>query len=88
MPPAALAQPTPESEALAAKLKEWRMTEARRLGVPAYVVLHDRALNAVALRRPANPNQLLAIDGIGPAKVEKFGEAILSLCGATKSAAR
>ena len=88
MPPAALAQPTPESEALAAKLKEWRMTEARRLGVPAYVVLHDRALNAVALTRPANPNQLLAIDGIGPAKVEKFGEAILSLCGATKSAAR
>jgi hypothetical protein len=30
--------------------------------------------------RPKNPNQLLAIDGIGPAKVDKFGEAILGLC--------
>ncbi|MGH9590833.1 MAG: RecQ family ATP-dependent DNA helicase, partial [Terracidiphilus sp.] len=37
-------QPTPDSEALAGKLKEWRAAEAKRLGVPAYVVLHDRAL--------------------------------------------
>ncbi|HEV2134215.1 MAG TPA: ATP-dependent DNA helicase RecQ [Terracidiphilus sp.] len=88
MPLAAPPQPTRESEALAAKLKEWRTIEARRLGVPPYIVLQDRALNAVALAKPANPNQLLAIDGIGPAKVEKFGEAILSLCGAAKSAAR
>ena len=44
------------------------------------MVLHDRALMAVAQRCPRNPNQLLAIDGIGPAKVEKFGEALLALC--------
>jgi RecQ family ATP-dependent DNA helicase len=81
-------QSTPESEALVAKLKEWRSAEAKRLGVPAYVVLPDRALNAVALARPANPNQLLAVEGIGPAKLEKFGEAILNLCGATESSAR
>jgi ATP-dependent DNA helicase RecQ len=78
-------RPTPESEDLAARLKEWRAAEARRLGVPAYVVLHDRSLNSVALMRPANPNQLLSIDGIGPAKVEKFGGAILSICGSAKS---
>lgn len=71
---------TPETEALAAKLRAWRAAEAKRLGVPAYVVLHDRALNAVAQRRPSNPNQLREIDGIGPAKVEKFGEAILMQC--------
>ena len=81
-------QPTPESEALAAKLKEWRSSEAKRLGVPAYIVLQDRALHAVAQTRPANPNQLLAIDGIGPAKVEKFGEAILGLCSAARWAPR
>lgn len=81
-------KPTPKSEAVAAKLKEWRAAEAKRLGVPAYVVLHDRTLNAVAMARPANPNQLLAIDGIGPAKVEKFGGAILSLCGAALSTGR
>ena len=85
-PSTAPAVATAASGALAAKLREWRSAEARRLGVPAYVVLHDRALNAVALARPANPNQLLEIEGIGPAKVDKFGEAILSVCGAVGSA--
>jgi ATP-dependent DNA helicase RecQ len=80
------AEPAPvklnaEQEALAARLKEWRAAEARRLGVPAYVVLHDRTLTAIAAARPANTWQLLEIDGMGPAKVEKFGAAILGLCG-------
>jgi hypothetical protein len=35
----------------------------------------------VAIARPANPKQLLDVDGMGPAKVEKFGAAILGLCG-------
>jgi superfamily II DNA helicase RecQ len=68
-------------EALAARIKEWRAAEAKRLRVPAYVVLHDRTVKALAQARPANPKQLLEIDGMGPAKVEKFGEAILELCG-------
>jgi superfamily II DNA helicase RecQ len=78
----ALARSTPESQALVARLKEWRAAEAKRLGVPAFVVLHDRTLTAVAEARPGNPNQLLEIDGIGPAKVERFGEAILGMCAA------
>ena len=71
-----------DGEALAARLREWRAAEAKRLRVPAYVVMHDRTLNALAKARPGNPRQLLEIDGMGPAKVEKFGEAILGLCGA------
>lgn len=71
---------TVEDEAVAARLREWRATEAKRLGVPAYIVLHDRTLNALAAARPRNPNEMLKIDGIGPAKVERFGEAILGLC--------
>jgi RecQ family ATP-dependent DNA helicase len=70
-----------DGEALAARLREWRAAEAKRLRVPAYVVLHDRTLTALAEARPENPRQLLEIDGMGPAKVEKFGEAILGLCG-------
>jgi ATP-dependent DNA helicase RecQ len=73
---------TPEDEVLAVRLREWRAAEARRLRVPAFVVLHDRTLAEVARARPANPSQLLAIDGIGPAKAEKFGAAILAVCGA------
>lgn len=69
-------------EALAVRLKEWRNGEAKRLRVPAYCVMHDRTLTAVACARPTNPRQLLEIDGIGPAKVEKFGPAILDICGA------
>jgi superfamily II DNA helicase RecQ len=70
-----------EGEALEARLRAWRAAEAKRLGVPAYLVLHDRAVKALAQTRPRNPNQLLEVDGIGPAKAERFGEAILGICG-------
>ncbi len=70
-----------QGEMLAARLREWRTGEAKKLRVPAYCVLHDRTLTAVALARPKDPRQLLEIDGIGQAKVEKFGAAILGMCG-------
>jgi RecQ family ATP-dependent DNA helicase len=79
--PAAARELTPQAQALASRLREWRTAEAKRLRVPSFVVLHDRTLREVARVRPGNPNQLLAIDGIGSAKVEKFGAAILGLCG-------
>jgi superfamily II DNA helicase RecQ len=72
---------TGEGEALAARLREWRSAEAKRLRVPAFVVMHDRTILAVARKRPGNPRELLGIDGIGAAKAEKFGEAILAICG-------
>ena len=68
-------------EAVEARLREWRAAEAKRLGIPAYMVLHDRAVKALAQARPRNPNQLLEIDGIGPGKAERFGEEILGICG-------
>ncbi len=71
------AQWTAEQEAVAVRIREWRAAEAKRLRVPAYVVLHDRSLNALAQARPQSLRALLEIDGIGPAKVEKFGEALL-----------
>jgi RecQ family ATP-dependent DNA helicase len=66
---------------LAARLKDWRAAEAKRLGVPAYLVLHDRTLSALAAARPSTPHELLAIEGMGPSKVGRFGDAILELCG-------
>jgi superfamily II DNA helicase RecQ len=75
---------TTAGEALAARLKEWRAAEAKRLGVPAFVVLHDRTLTAIAQARPADLRQLLEISGMGPMKAARFGEAILGLCSATK----
>jgi superfamily II DNA helicase RecQ len=37
-------------------------------------------LLALAEARPRNPKELLGIDGIGTAKVERFGEELLRLC--------
>ena len=71
---------SPADEALAAQIRDWRAGEAKRLRVPAYVVMHDRTLAALVQARPKNPRELLLIDGIGPAKVERFGEQILRLC--------
>ena len=78
---AAVVQLTPESQALAGRLRECRAAEAKRLRLPAYMVLQDRTLAVLAQVRPMNRNQLLTIEGIGSAKVEKFGDAILGLCG-------
>ncbi|HWE84527.1 MAG TPA: ATP-dependent DNA helicase RecQ [Terracidiphilus sp.] len=71
---------TPAGAALAERLRAWRTAEAKRLGVPAYTVLHDRTLHGIAATRPSTPHQLLAIEGMGPSKVGRFGAAILELC--------
>jgi superfamily II DNA helicase RecQ len=85
---AELAPLTAAEEEIETRLKEWRATEAQRLRVPAFVVLHDRTLRALAQARPENPRQLLEIDGIGPAKVDRFGGAILEVCARERLADR
>ncbi len=75
---------SPAAEEISTRLKEWRSAEAKRLRVPAYLILNDRTIAALAFARPKNPNQLLNVDGIGPAKAEKFGDAILGLCAESR----
>ncbi len=65
---------------LVAKLKGWRLAEARRAGVPAFRVLHDRALLAIAADRPQDEAALLEVAGMGPALVKRYGAAVLNLC--------
>ena len=48
-------------------------------GVPAYVVVNDKHLRGIALARPATPAELVACDGIGPAKLERYGDEILAV---------
>jgi ATP-dependent DNA helicase RecQ len=60
-------------------LRGWRLEQARTQGVPAYVVLHDRTLAAIAQSRPATLATLARIDGIGAAKLDRYGEAIVAL---------
>jgi DNA topoisomerase III len=66
-------------EHLLADLKEWRLAEARRRRVPAFRILGDRTLEALARARPADEAELLEIPGIGPAKASRFGRRLLEL---------
>ena len=52
----------------------WRKTLARASGVPAQVIFHDATLAAVAEARPASRDALLAVPGLGPLKIERYGE--------------
>ncbi len=60
-------------------LRAWRADLAREQGVPAYVILHDKTLRELAARRPPNFPDLLSVPGIGQAKAERYGEALLRL---------
>jgi ATP-dependent DNA helicase UvrD/PcrA len=60
-------------------LRAWRRKRAEADGVPAYVVFNDRTLNALAERRPRSRGELLAVDGIGPAKLDRYGDELLGL---------
>jgi RecQ family ATP-dependent DNA helicase len=71
---------SPEEAALEEKLRAWRLAEARKLGRPAFFVFSDRALRAIVKARPTTPDDLLAVEGIGPAKAEMFGQNILQIC--------
>jgi ATP-dependent DNA helicase RecQ len=62
-------------------LKRWRREESTRRGVPAYVVLHDSTLEALACARPKNLDALREVPGIGPAKLEAYGAALLAIVG-------
>jgi DNA helicase-2/ATP-dependent DNA helicase PcrA len=71
------------SAALSAALKEWRRGYAQQRGQPAFTVLHDSTLDEIARAAPKTLRRLAQIRGIGPAKLEQFGDAILAVVDAT-----
>ncbi len=77
--------PSSVDESLVERLREWRLGRSREQEVPAFVVMTDVTLLAVAERRPADVTALLEIPGIGPAKAERYGAALLELLGSSGS---
>jgi ATP-dependent DNA helicase RecQ len=61
-------------------LRNWRREEAAERAVPAYVVLHDKTIQALASAKPQTRDALLEVPGLGPTKVERYGEALLTIC--------
>ncbi|MDR0945566.1 MAG: DNA helicase RecQ, partial [Bifidobacteriaceae bacterium] len=76
------AELSPADLALFERLRAWRAGVARERGVPAYVIFHDATLRAVAEQRPRDRTELGGISGIGAAKLESYGDAVLGVVAA------
>ncbi|ALS58790.1 MULTISPECIES: DNA helicase RecQ [Pandoraea] len=72
----------PADQQLFDKLRAWRQDMAKTQAVPAYVILHDRTLRELAQRRPRHRDGLVDITGLGEAKIERYGEALVELLNA------
>ena len=84
-----LGPPAPEPRAVAPgdvglrdALQAWRLERSRADDVPAYVVFNNKTLDDLVARRPRNYAELRACVGIGPAKVENYGDELLEMIAA------
>jgi ATP-dependent DNA helicase RecQ len=64
------------------RLRAHRAQVAKARGVPAYVVALDRTLLEMAMRAPRSHAELLDVFGMGPARVEAYGDGFLEVLGA------
>ena len=74
-----------ETEELFERLRALRRRLADGQDVPAYIVFSDAVLREMATRRPRTADEMLAVPGVGPVKLERYGEAFLEELRATAS---
>ena len=60
-------------------LRRWRRERADQDGVPPYVIAHDKTLRAIAAAAPTDAASLGAVKGMGPKRVENYGEEMLDV---------
>jgi ATP-dependent DNA helicase RecQ len=65
------------------KLRRLRLDISKKLGMPPFVVFHDKTLMEMAAHRPKNREEFLWINGVGEQKAEKFGDAFLKAINAS-----
>ena len=66
-------------DALFESLRRWRAEVASQTAVPPYVVFHDRHLQLIAGRKPSSLRELAGCPGVGPTKLERYGDDLLAL---------
>jgi ATP-dependent DNA helicase RecQ len=76
--PAAVELP-PEAEPVFERLRAWRTSVAKELGMPPYVIFHDATLRLIAASPPATLDELRQVNGVGATKLDKYGQAILDV---------
>lgn len=69
----------PVDAALFQTLREWRRSEADERGVPPYIIFSDRTLREIARAKPSTLSQLRDVYGVGDAKLEAFGSAVIAV---------
>jgi DNA helicase-2/ATP-dependent DNA helicase PcrA len=73
---------TDPDDPLFSALKRWRLERAKADEVPAYVVFHNSTLAEVAARKPRTRDELARVPGVGPAKLQRYGDDVLRALGA------
>jgi ATP-dependent DNA helicase RecQ len=68
-----------ESRSLFEALRAWRRQEAADQSVPPYVIFGDRTLADIAHLRPKSLHDLMLANGVGEAKLERYGAAVLKV---------
>jgi ATP-dependent DNA helicase RecQ len=66
--------------ALWERLRAWRSDTAKAHRVPAYVIFHDATLIEITRACPDSLERLQSVPGIGSAKLERYGQALLNIC--------
>jgi len=68
-----------EDAVLFEELRRWRAEVARRQGGPAFIVFSDASLKDIARSRPADLRALSRIKGVGPSKLDSYGDDVLEV---------
>ena len=66
-------------EALMAMLRDLRKKEAKKLGVPPFVIFQDPSLEDMALKYPISIDELSNVHGVGEGKAKKYGKPFVDL---------
>lgn len=61
------------------RLRRWRLDKSRAMRIPAFRILTDQTMYAIAASMPSSETELLQVHGVGPRMVEKYGIQILGL---------
>jgi DNA helicase-2/ATP-dependent DNA helicase PcrA len=77
IPGAPVAQRSSRDQVVFDALRAWRLERARADGVAPFIIAHDSLLEAIVERRPITQSDLRRIPGLGPTRIERYGDEIL-----------
>ena len=78
-PPASRKVDPADRSPLSNALRAWRTARARADAVAPFIVFHDSTIEAIAARRPRSIAELRRVPGVGPMKLDRYGEEIIGV---------